>query len=125
MLRSEAPLRRVALDTFNFCHFKLKGTAMINYQAGLHKDVAKIFDGVWTPQIDNIQPAVSVSYKQSGAFVYPKPLALSRRPEIINDPKRPEPSKTWSFFSSRARRERKRLSSISKHLLINLPDSSV
>ncbi len=95
---------------------------MINYQAGLHKDVAKIFNGVWTPQIDNIQPAVSTSYRQSGSVVYPKPLALGGRPEIINDPKRPEPPRTWNFFSSRARREKKRLSAISKHLLINLPD---
>ncbi len=95
---------------------------MIDYQAGLHKDVAKIFDGVWTPQLDNIQPAVSTSYKQSGAFVYPKPLALSSRPEIVNDPKRPEPPRAWGFFSPRARREKKRLSSISKHLLINLSD---
>ncbi len=95
---------------------------MINYHAGLHKDVAKIFDGVWTPQLDNIQPAVSTSYIQTGAFVYPKPLVLNRRPEIISDPKRPQPSRTWGFFSARARREKKRLSAISKHLLINLPD---
>jgi hypothetical protein len=95
---------------------------MADYQAGLHKDVAKIFDGVWTPKVDNIQPAVSESYKQSGAFVYPKPLVLDSRPEIVTEHLQPEPSRRWSLFSPRARREKKRLSAISKHLLINFPD---
>jgi hypothetical protein len=95
---------------------------MINYQAGLHKDVAKIFEGVWTPQVDNIQTAVSTSYNQSGAFVYPKPLDLGGQSETVIKPKRPQPSRTWSFFSPKARREKRRLSAISKQLLINLPD---
>lgn len=95
---------------------------MNNYQAGLHKDVAKIFEGVWTPQIDNIQTAVSASYKQSGAFVYPRPLDPGSRPDTVIIPKKHQRSSAWSFFSPKARREKKRLSAISKHLLINLPD---
>ena len=41
---------------------------MIKHEAGLHKDVAKIFDGVWIPETDNIQASVSTVYKDSGCF---------------------------------------------------------
>ncbi|MBN1973775.1 MAG: hypothetical protein JW787_09065 [Sedimentisphaerales bacterium] len=90
---------------------------MLKHQAGLHKDVAKIFDGVWIPQVDNI------AYKDSGAFVHSKPLAADNWPERVKPQKRlKQSSSPWSFFSPKARREKKRLSAISKHLLINMPD---
>lgn len=96
---------------------------MIKHQAGLHKDVAKIFDGVWIPQTDNIQTSVIVTYKDSGAYTHPKPLTTDNWPERVNIPKRPKPSSSpWSFFSPKARREKKRLTAISRHLLINMPE---
>ena len=96
---------------------------MNNHQAGLHKDVAKIFDGVWIPEIDNIQVSESVTYKDSGAYTNPKPLATDIWPERVKLPKRAKQSSSpWNFFSPKARREKKRLSAISKHLLIKLPD---
>ena len=96
---------------------------MIKHEAGLHKDVAKIFEGVWIPQTDNIQVSVSTAYKDSGAFVHPKPLVADNWPEKVKVPKRSKQSASpWSFFSPKARREKKRLSAISKHLLINMPD---
>jgi hypothetical protein len=100
-----------------------KGLAMMKYKAGLHKDVAKIFDSVWIPQTDNIQPAVSTAYKDINALVHPKPLALDNWPEKAKKTNKPQPSSSpWSFFSPKARREKKRLTEISRHLLINLPD---
>ena len=102
---------------------KKKGIAMIKHQAGLHKDVAKIFDGVWIPQTDNIQASVNIAYKDSGAFVQPKPLVMDNWPERVKVSKKSKQlSSPWSFFSPKARREKKRLSAISRHLLINMPD---
>ena len=97
---------------------------MIKRQAGLHKDVAKIFDGVWIPEQDNIQTSVSTVYKDSGAFVNPKPLATDHRLEKGKAPLRPRQSSSpWSFLSPKARREKKRLNAISSRLLINnMPD---
>ena len=97
---------------------------MIKHQAGLHKDVAKIFDGVWIPEQDNIQNSVSTGYKDSSAYTNPKPLATDHWPEKVKVPQRPRQSSgPLSFFSPRARREKKRLSAISRHLLINnMPD---
>ncbi len=95
---------------------------MIKHEAGLHKDVAKIFDGVWIPEQDNIQISANAGYKDSGAFVHPKPLAVEQWPERAAVKRAKQPSGPWSFFSPKARREKKRLSAISKHLLINLPD---
>ena len=84
---------------------------MIKHQAGLHKDVAKIFEGVWIPEQDNIHKAVSIGHKDSGAFVHPKPLAASQ-----------SPARGKARKQRLSRREKKRLSAISKHLLINMPD---
>ena len=99
---------------------------MIKQKAGLHKDVAKIFNGVWIPQIDNTQTTVSVAYKDSGAFVHPQPLKVDNWPIKIKKTKREKRQKhsssPWKFFSPKARREKKRLSEISRHLLINLPE---
>ena len=96
---------------------------MIKHKAGLHKDVAKIFETVWTPRIDNIQHSVSTVYRDTGTYMHPKPLATDNWPEKARKPKKPIPSSNpWSFLSPKARREKKRLSEISKNLLINLPD---
>ena len=83
---------------------------MIKHQAGLHKDVAKIFEGVWIPEQDNIQVAVSIGYKDSGVFVHPKPLATNQSPQRAKTRKQ-----------RLSRREKRRLSEISKQLLINMP----
>ena len=96
--------------------------AMIKHEAGLHKDVAKIFNGVWIPEQDNIQNSVSAGYKDSGAFVHPQPLAAEQWPDRAKVKRAKQSSSPWSFFSPKARREKKRLSAISKHLLINQPD---
>jgi hypothetical protein len=101
---------------------------MAYQRAALHKDVARIFNGVWTPQIDNIQQQSSVT-SPSGVSVanfHPKPLALERWSKKTHSTKKIQKAKlpkrtAWSFFSPKARREQKRLSSISKNLLINLP----
>ena len=95
---------------------------MIKHEAGLHKDVAKIFDGVWIPEKDNNQKSVSVGYKDSGAFVHPEPLAADNWPERVKISKKAGKPSPWSFLSPKARREKKRLTAISKHLLINQPD---
>lgn len=87
----------------------------------MHKDVSKIFEGVWNPAVDN--------YQQPFA---PAPIDIapvSAQYQFVND--RPRESRIGGFFKackevpgfvfrSRARRERKRLLAISKHLMINM-----
>lgn len=81
---------------------------------GLHKDVSMIFDGVWNPEIDNIQESFDEPEASSTAYVQPGPaVRLTTMAKVFKAP--------GYFFSPRRRRERKRLLSISKHLLINIP----
>lgn len=96
---------------------------MSKHKAGLHKEVARIFDGVWTPQIDNIQQSLQTSITGGAACVNSKPITLENWSVDLKPAKAAKPSKrvSWNIFSAKARRERKRLSSISKNLLINLP----
>lgn len=99
---------------------------MASQKAALHKDVARIFHGVWTPQVDNIQQQSSVTTTDSVANFRPKPLTLDHWPKKAQSAKKMQKAKlpkrtAWSFFSPKARREEKRLSSISRNLLINLP----
>jgi hypothetical protein len=114
---------------------------MANYEAGLHKDVLTIFKDVWTPHIDNIQQSVSAPVTTSAAIAHPKALV-----DHWVLPKSQAPGKkgtSWEVrshrrpmfsgianalkqfpgqvFKSRTRQEKKRLESISRHLLINLP----
>ena len=94
---------------------------MTNNKAGLHKEVAMIFNGVWTPETDNIHQSRDTSSKAAATYIHQKPIALK------NSSKNSTHAKTsrrisWNIFSPKARREKKRLSSISKNLLINLPD---
>jgi len=100
-----------------------KGYAMMKHKAGLHKDVAKIFDGVWIPQIDNIQ-LLATSSIGTAVSVHPKPVALEKwsKEAKASTPAKASNGISWNIFSPKARREKKRLSSISRNLLINLPD---
>jgi hypothetical protein len=96
---------------------------MTKRKAGLHKDVSTIFDGVWNPEKDNLVQPVAGSETSSVAYLDPKAITLEHWPR---EPKSVTLLKVfWEapgyLFHSRARRERKRLLSISKNLLINLP----
>jgi len=96
---------------------------MLTRKKGLHKDVSVIFDGVWNPEVDNIQESFNESIAGIDPYVQTGPMAFNNWPKearfvtivkiVMNAP--------GYIFSSRRRRERKRLSSISKHLLINIP----
>lgn len=117
---------------------------MANYEAGLHKDVLSIFEGVWIPHIDNVQQPVSVPVATGAAVAHPKPLVpdhwilpKATTPKKQRIPRRTRSYRTPRFFGitsalkqfpgqifkskSKTRQEKKRLESISKHLLINLP----
>jgi len=103
--------------------FRPKGYMMSTHKTGLHKDVARIFEGVWNPEVDNIQPTFNESapdgdaYVKLGQFAYndwPKKARIATIAKVFV--KAP-----GNIFSSKRRRERKRLLSISKHLLINIP----
>ena len=99
---------------------------MANQKAALHKEVTRIFHGVWTPQVDDIQQQSRVTSTDSVDNFRPKPLTLEHWPKKAQSVKKMQKAKipkriSWSFFSPKARREEKRLSSISKNLLINLP----
>jgi len=97
---------------------------MTKHKAGLHKEVSVIFDGVWNPEIDNIQQSFGMPITNGASYVHPRALD-----DIENWPKKPKfatiikvfrDAPKYIFFS-KARRERKRLLSISKHLIINMP----
>ena len=101
---------------------RLKGYMMSTHKAGLHKEVSAIFNGVWNPEVDNIQesfnePAVNtVAYVQQGLMAFdnwPKEARFVTMVKVFV--KAP-----GHIFSSKRRREKKRLLSISKHLLINV-----
>ena len=96
---------------------------MRKFSSGLHKDVPTIFDGVWDPATDNYQQSFDAPAAGSVA-----PVGSGQR--IVDQ--WPRESKLGGFlrackgapgfvFRSRARRERKRLTAISKHLMINIP----
>lgn len=96
---------------------------MSTHKTGLHKDVSVIFNGVWNPEVDNIQPSFNEPEPSSAAYVLPGQLAIDDWPKearfatilkvFVKAP--------GHIFSSKRRREKKRLLSISKHLLINQP----
>jgi len=94
---------------------------MTKHKAGLHKDVAMIFEGVWNPEIDNQQPSFSAPVDDRTVYAQPAPVAVERWPA---QPKSVTILKLFKgagggLFRSRARREKKRLMSISRHLIIN------
>ena len=96
---------------------------MSTRKTGLHKDVSVIFNGVWNPEVDNIQPSFDEPVAEAAGYVQPSPTAVNNYPQearfvtmvkvFVKAPA--------NLFSSKRRRERKRLLSISKHLLINQP----
>lgn len=93
---------------------------MSTRKTGLHKDVSLIFNGVWDPEMDNIQPSVNEPVTDNDAYVLPGHMAVDNWPQktrfatMVKVFKAPA-----NIFSSKRRREKKRLSSISKHLIIN------
>ena len=93
---------------------------MSTHKTGLHKDVSVIFNGVWDPEIDNIQPSFEESVENDAAYILPRPMPADDWPQqarfatMVKVFKAPA-----NLFSSKRRREKKRLLSISKHLLIN------
>jgi hypothetical protein len=96
---------------------------MALHKAGLHKEVSVIFEGVWNPEIDNIQQSFDVPVASGAAYVHPGTLDMSN---LSKEPKFATIIKVFKqapghIFSSRSRREKKRLLSISKHLMINMP----
>jgi len=103
---------------------------MAKYKAGLHKEVERIFNSVWIPQLENTPSSISTAYRNNGAFVHPKPLAPDNWPnktkatQKIKNARKGKQSWAgpWSFLSPKARREKKRITTISRHLLINMPD---
>ena len=96
---------------------------MRKYKSGLHKDVPAIFDGVWNPAMDNVQQSFDAPAASSVASIDPEPQVASHLPEQRRSGGFFRVFKDTSgyVFRSRARRERKRLSSISKYLMINIP----
>ena len=93
---------------------------MAEYQPGLHKEVASIFHGVWDPAVDNTVQ----SFTPTGTNQVVYHMGARPGPNKYRDRKLTSVARTLSevpghIFSLRTRRERKRLSSISKHLIIN------
>lgn len=106
---------------------------MATYLAGLHKEVSAIFDGVWIPEVDNNQQTLSVAAPAAAVYARPKLLAPDHWafPQGVW-PKKPKFAALTNLFKRRprqtgpprGRREDRRLSEISKHLLINQPKLS-
>jgi hypothetical protein len=95
---------------------------MRKYKSGLHTDVPAIFDGVWNPETDNIQQSFDAPAASTVARSDPALQAVNHRPKEHRAAGFFRACKDASgyFLRSRSRRERKRLSSISKHLMINI-----
>ena len=92
---------------------------MENHQSGLHKEVSAIFDGVWNPETDNVQPVIAAPIVGNATYLFPG--ASIARESGFGSILRGLMKAPGLIFSSRARREKKRLGSISKHLMINMP----
>lgn len=91
---------------------------MTDYQAGLHKEVSSIFQGVWDPSVDNIEQ----SYAPTGTnnMVYHMgPVRGGHREAKLSRVARTLSEVPGHIFSIKSKREKKRLLSISKHLIIN------
>jgi hypothetical protein len=100
-----------------------KGQMMSAHKTGLHKSVSVIFDGVWNPDVDNIQESFNEPVANTAAYVQQWPMAVDNWPKedrFANIVKALVKAPGY-IFSSRRRREKKRLLTISKHLLINIP----
>ena len=91
---------------------------MKRLSSGLHKDVPTIFEGVWNPATDNYQQPFepSVASDVASVVVYDDRARESRIGGFFKACK----EVPGFVFRTRARRERKRLLAISKHLMINM-----
>jgi len=95
---------------------------MATRKTGLHKDVSMIFDGVWNPEVDNIQESFDGPEADFANYVRPGHNGFDNRSKEAKPGTVAKLFKAPGYFlSPRRRRERKRLLSISKHLLINIP----
>ena len=79
-----------------------------------------MFQGIWDPTVDNTEQ----SYKPVGANRIVYHLGNRPAPNSYREPKLASVARALSempghIFSLRSRREKKRLSSISRHLIIN------
>jgi len=99
-----------------------KGYMMSTRKTGLHKDVSVIFNGVWNPEVDNIQPSFNEPVPSSAAYVQMGQLACDDWPKEARFANLVKVffKVPGHIFSSKRRREKKRLLSISRHLLINM-----
>jgi hypothetical protein len=94
---------------------------MAHYKPGLHKDVEKIFNGVWDTKLDNIQEYVGSTGLSADVKV--EPLILE--PRSREDVSLPEPEVTETprrdlilrLMPPQKRHESKRLKLISRYLL--------
>jgi len=96
---------------------------MNKYKAGLHKDVTTIFKGVWDPEQENSQASADAT---AAVVAYADATAMSfdherKRPSRFATIVKVFAAAPGHLFSSRTRREKRRLLSISRHLLINQP----
>lgn len=96
---------------------------MSTRKTGLHKDVSVIFEGVWDPEVDNIQESFEEPEAAVAAYLQPGLLAADNWPKEARSVTllKAFVKAPGHIFSPRRRRERKRLLAISKHLLINIP----
>jgi hypothetical protein len=98
---------------------------MNKYKAGLHKDVPTIFKGVWNPEQENSQ--ASTDPTEASVVTYAEPAAMPL--EYRGSQQKPKFATILKVFAeapghlfrSKKRREKRRLLSISRHLLINQP----
>ena len=93
---------------------------MAEYAAGLHKDVTSIFQGIWDPTVDNTEQSYTPTVTNKVVYHMGSRSAHTqyREPKIASVA-RALSEVPGHLFSLKSRRERKRLSSISKHLIIN------
>ncbi len=96
---------------------------MRKFSSGLHKDVPTIFDGVWNPATDNLQESFEAPETSNVAPVSAGTQVVDhwRRESRIGGFLRVCKDAPGIVFRTRSRRERKRLTAISKHLMINMP----
>jgi hypothetical protein len=93
---------------------------MAEYGAGLHKEVTLIFQGAWDPEVDNTEQSYAPRGRNNTAYhVGVAPARGRHRESKLTSVARSLTRAPNHIFSVRSRRERKRLMSISRHLIIN------
>jgi hypothetical protein len=94
---------------------------IFKHKANLHKDVSVIFSGVWNPK-RNLQQSVGVAVASEAAYVHQGTLDIDHLPKEtkFSTIKKVFRQAQGHIFSSKSEREKKRLLSISKNLMINM-----